>query len=496
MENSHEKTSFREHFIYSLITPKSLAIFGANNNFLTTMGSMQLRSIVTGGFPGRIYPIHPKLDVVQGLKSYKSVLDLPETPDLAFIILPTQVVPKVLEECGQKGINKLIITSGGFREVGAEGKKLSQQIREIANKYNMRFIGPNCLGVYNGWYNPDSDNEKLNTTWVYLLPDRGKISIASQSGTVATHVFWHSKNRGIKIGRSISVGNENNIDLVDFLSFFKEDPYTNTIGLYIEEIRRGPEFIKLAKEITPKKPIVAIYVGGSKAGARTVLSHTGAIGGNEKIHNAVFKETGIISTHSITEFLSYLRVLSTEIFPKGNRVGILTNSGGPGAMIANALETNGLEIPEFSEELQSQLSGLLPHTASYKNPIDLTFDVNPYKFYVTFPKMLIQSGEVDSIIVHGVFGFQEFLEEISKSGQPIDDIKSQVSNMDQVFLKPIKKLSRKYSIPIMYIAPQGYTNSWFKKISSMDLPIFELWDLPTKCVKILWEYSKYRMRNS
>jgi acyl-CoA synthetase (NDP forming) len=247
-ENLPESNNFepyKDHFLYKILNPKSLAIFGANNNLLTTMGSMQLRNIIAGGgFNGNIYPVHPRLDEVQGYKAYKSVKDLPVVPDLAFLILPTRVVPQVMEECGEKGIKNLLITSGGFREIGKDGIELSKKIDEISKKYNMRFVGPNCLGIYNGWYGfPEKKEAYFNTFWPYAIPERGNISIISQSGTIAAQTFWHAKEMGVRIGKSLSVGNERNIDMVDFLEYFKDDPQTGVIGLYIEEIKRGKEFI-------------------------------------------------------------------------------------------------------------------------------------------------------------------------------------------------------------------------------------------------------------
>jgi acyl-CoA synthetase (NDP forming) len=496
MVEENSQTLSKQHFLDSILNPKSICFFGANNNLMKTMGSFQLRNIITEGFQGNIYPIHPREEQVLGIKAYKSVLDLPETPDLAMMVIPTKYIPQVMEQCGQKGIKRLIITSGGFQEIGSEGKRYSQKIDEIAKKYEMRFIGPNCLGIYNGWYIPENKKIRFNTFWIYKLPETGIISIASQSGTVASHLFWYAEDIGTKIGKSLSIGNSNNIDIVDCLEYFKNDPQTKVIGLYIEEIRRGKEFINIAKEITPKKPIVAIYAGGSKAASRSISSHTGSIAGNDEIYEAVFKETGILSATSATEFFHYLRVLSHGIFPRGKRIGIITDSGGAGAMMAKANEKIGLEVPEFSEKLQSEISKYISDISYPNNPVDLTFTLNQYNLYVKLPKLLMKSGEVDGIMIYGAFGVEEFLEVMKKSGFETKDLLDLGTSMSGVYLKPIQKLSRKYSIPIFYVGPQGYSDPWIKEFISLDMAIFDLWDLPVKCMEILCQYSKVRKKFS
>ncbi|MFX0060462.1 MAG: CoA-binding protein, partial [Candidatus Heimdallarchaeota archaeon] len=225
----HDRDMLKNHFLHQFLNPDSIAVFGASNSFLDNMGAMMLRNIISGGFPKqKIYPIHPKLEKIQGLKAYKSILNLPEIPDLAFIILRPDKVPNVLEECGEKGVKRVIIVSGGFREYGYDGIKLSQNIDGIAGRYGIRFIGPNCLGVYNAFYNyPEFENTCLNTMWIYETPERGNISIIAHSGTVASHAFWYCKKIGVKIGKSLSTGNEENIDLVDFLDYLKNDPETD-----------------------------------------------------------------------------------------------------------------------------------------------------------------------------------------------------------------------------------------------------------------------------
>jgi len=489
----------QNHFLYKILNPKSIAVFGANNNLLTTMGSMQLRNIREGGFKGKIFPIHPRLDEVQGHKAYKSVLDLPETPELAFIILPPRIVPEVMQECGEKGIKQLIITSGGFREVGEDGLELSKKINQIAEKYGMNFVGPNCLGIYNGWYDPENENSHFNTMWIYETPERGNISIISQSGTIACHLVWHCQDWGVKVGKSLSIGNELNIDIVDYLEFFKDDPFTQVIGLYIEEIKRGREFIDIVKKITPKKPIVAIYAGGSEAAERSIMSHTGAIGGNQNIYDAVFKEAGIISTISMQDFLYYLRTLSfaqkEQVFMKGKKIAVVTDSGGSGSMMTKSLEQLGLIVPKFSDSLQNEIKKYIPPTASALNPIDVTFDIDFLNLFKTFPKILMESGEVDGIVVYGVFDLDDVLKTMEESGMEIDDQMRNIGNVIQrAVFKPMKRLMKKYSIPVFYVGPIPYRSDWIRKFISQNIPIFDLWDAPSQCFKVLSDYSQFRRR--
>ena len=492
-----------DHFLEAILNPKSIAIFGANNDLMNTMGSMQLRNIISGGgFEKNLFPIHPRLDNVQGFKAYKSIKDVPIIPDLAFLILPPKVVPQVMEECGEKGVKYLLITSGGFRESGSEGKSLSVQIDEIAKRYGMRFIGPNCLGFYNAWYDyPEKPNAYINTFWPYAIPDRGNISLISQSGTIAAQTFWHAKEYGVKISKSISVGNERNIDLVDVLEYLKNDPKTGVIGLYIEEIKRGKQFINLVKKITPHKPIVAIYAGGTTAAKRSIMSHTGSMGGDQRIYDAVFKENGIISTNSIMDFLFFLRTLSFaqkfNVFLKGNRIGIISDSGGANSLMVKRAELSGLKVPRFSEALIKELSNLIPNTGSSDNPLDVTYDVNFMNLFYKFPKILMQSNEIDAVIVYGVFDFDDVINTMESSGMKIsEDVKMMRHLIDRSVLKPILRLMQKHSIPVFYAGPFPYRYPWFQKFISYDIPIFELWDYTTACLEILAEYSEFRRKNS
>lgn len=489
------------HFLHEILNPKSIAIYGANNKG-TSLASIQLMNIIISGFEGKIYPIHLKLETVMGYKAYKSITEVPETPDVVVIVLPPHIVPEIFRECGEKGVKKIVLISGGFREmVGDHANTLTEEISEIAKKYGIRFIGPNCLGIYNSWIYPENDKKAMNTSiWENL--ERNKFSIASQSGTLSSHIFFDPENLDLGLGKSISVGNEANIDVVDCLEYYKDDDNTEVIGLYIEELKRGKKFLELAKEITLKKPIIAIYVGGSKAGNRALQSHTGSMAGNAKIYDTVFKETGIIKTDYVQEFLDLAMILTRGIYPKGNRIGIITNSGGPAAMVANNAEKAGLIVPEFSESLQEQLEKVLPPIASFKNPVDCAFDTNLPYFYITLPEILMKSGEIDVLIQYGVVGFQDVMDNYLKYDKisPYADFQKQdyekSEELVHKLIQPTLKNSKRFSIPIFYVNPQNFSIFWSKKLRENGAMLFKLWDRPISCIAKICEYTKYRRKHS
>ena len=487
------------HFLHDFLYPNSIAFYGANNRG-TGIASFQVMNLILSKFRGNVYPIHLKLDSVMGYKAYKSIAELPEIPDLVIIYLPPEIVPQIFRECGKKGVKRIIIVSGGFREmIEDRNNTYTEEICEIADEFGIRFIGPNCLGFYNNWIYPEDDTVALNTSiWEKLR--RGKFSIASQSGTLSSHIWFDPGNIDLGLSRSLSIGNEANIDIVDCLKYFKGDDKTEIIGLYIEEIKRGKEFLEIAKEITPHKPIIAIHLGDTKAAERAVKSHTGSLAGNSKIYNAVFKEAGIIKTELVEEFLDVAMVLSKGIYPKGRRVGIITNSGGPGAMIANHAEKKSLIIPEFSDSLQEKLKSMTSHTSSVRNPLDTTFDMNLINYYINLPKVVMKSGEIDLIFMYGVFGFHDVLgkylinERIAKNIDMGEEFKNIKGNLEDLLVKPTLKLSKRLSIPIIYVNPENYSSPWSKKIRESGGILFQFWDRPVRALAKICDYVEFRKK--
>jgi acetate---CoA ligase (ADP-forming) subunit alpha len=354
--------SIKDSPLYPMLHPKSIAIFGASNS-VASMGTALLLSLQSLGFEGPIYPVHPREDRVKGLTAYRNVLDLPKSPELAILVVPTHAAVKVLDECGQKGIKHVIVVTAGFKEVGGAGIEQEQELRAVAQKYGIHFMGPNCIGLTNPYH-------KLNTTFLEYEGRPGFIGMASQSGSFVTQMFNYIRKLGIGFSAAFSVGNEAQIDIVDCMEYLGACPHTRVIGLYIEGIRRGRAFVETARSIVPHKPIVAIYVGGTDAGKRAGFSHTGSMAGPDRLYDGIFRQSGIIRVHSITELFDACWALGSFPPPKGNRLVIQTHSGGPGAVAADSCDRLGIDLPLLSEETIGKLAPYAPHTASVSNPVD------------------------------------------------------------------------------------------------------------------------------
>ncbi len=388
------------HFLDELLNPRSVAFLGASNN-LITMGTGQCYALKTR-FKGKIYPIHPKEDKVLGLPVYRKLEDLPEIPDLLIIVLPTRLVIEYLEAAGKLGIPYAVIVSAGFSEVGEVDNQ--EELNEIATRFNMRFIGPNCIGVIN----THSNHGILNCTWFpFELPkdQKGNISLLSQSGSWISQILIWAERRGLRIGKSISIGNEANTSITECLEYFHQDPQTEVIGMYVEGIKReGRKFVEALHEVSREKPVVVSYHGGTSAGARAGMSHTASLGGKPSIYDAIFKQSGVIQAANMEELFEFTHAFSLAHPVKGKRVGLITNSGGPAVTLADLCEKEGLEVVSLSKDLQAQLKAIIPSVASANNPIDLTFDLNFNLFYEEVPKLVWHSGEVDVLIFYGIFG--------------------------------------------------------------------------------------------
>jgi acetyl-CoA synthetase (ADP-forming) len=470
--------------LYTIVNPKSIAIFGASNN-INVMGTNQLLSILSRGYEGKIYPVHPKENKVQNLKAYRTVTDLPEVPDLALMVLPTGIVPQMLEECGRKGITHAIIVSGGFKEVGGKGVDLESKLIEIADRYGIRFLGPNCIGVAN-------PHQKLNVTFLEDNSQPGFIGMVSQSGSFITQMFDYLSNLGLGFSTGISVGNEANIDLVDCIQYLALCPNTKVIALYIESIRRGSEFIKTARSIVPNKPIVAFYVGGSEAGKRASFSHTGALAGPDRLYDGVFRQSGVIRANSIGELFDFCWVLGTCPRPDGNRVIVQTHSGGPGAAAADACSRVGLELPPLSKEVRKKLAEFVPPTASVNNPVDLTFSKNPLDYFAKIPQVLLAEPSADGLLIYYLMPTQTIIRALKSMGSSTDKMPAKIEKITEDVCHSVVSLFQNQSKPFIGFSFRTHNELFIRKLQDKGIPVLAGPERAARAMHALVQYTRLR----
>jgi len=352
--------------------PESVAIIGASKKPLK-VGHELLKNVIEGGFTGKIYPINPAAEDILGLKSYSTILDVKEPVDLAVVVVPAQVVPSTIQQCGEKGTKAVVIISAGFSEIG--NKSLEEEIVKIAKQFGVRIIGPNCTGIIN-------THSNLYATMESRV-GKGDMAFVTQSGALGGAVLAWAMEKNIGFSKFASYGNACDIDESDLLNYLADDPQTKVITLYIEGVKNGRKFFKAASEAAEKKPLIAIKGGLSKAGARSVASHTGSLAGNEAVYRTVFRQAGIIEADGIEEMFDMGRALAYLEPMRGDKVAILTNSGGPAVLAADALERLGLKVPEPPREIIKELEFLSP-VCSRKNPIDLTAEGSPENYAKAF----------------------------------------------------------------------------------------------------------------
>ncbi len=471
-----------ENALHALMNPKSVAIASASNNPMK-MGTMLALSALKDGYQGKLYPIHPKEKTVIGLKAYTSPEELPETPDLGLIVVPMAQVFYVMEAFGRIGTKRIIVCTAGFKEVGADGKRLEQQLNETAARWGIRFVGPNCMGIINSAIS-------LNLTVMRFDGRPGHLGIASQSGTYVTQTLTYLHKRGIRLSKAISSGNEANIDLIEAMEYLGEDEQSRAIILYIEAIRDGRRFVETARKITPHKPVFAQYVGGSAAGAKAGLSHTGAMAGPDFLYEGIFKQAGIIRVHSIEDLYAHGWTAATQAPLKGNRIAVVTHSGGPGTAMSNIADQGGLTIPTLSEKTQSQIRSHIPPHASSANPVDLTFNMDTDRMTVHIPEILFQSGEIDGMIIHGPMTTGWVKENyphlaVLFNDTPLDDI----ITMFQKDLTPAMVLPSKYNMPMVICSFFDRSDNFTEVYEDNNIPVF---DAPEKAARAMLSLLRHK----
>jgi acetyl coenzyme A synthetase (ADP forming)-like protein len=374
-----------------LFCPNVVAVIGvgrAEGN----VGHDIFDNIRDGGFKGKCYAVNPKAKEIHGEIVYPEVSAIPEQKiDLAVIAVPSGAVPKVLEESGSKGANVAVIISAGFKETGIEGARIEKQVLEIAARYNMRVLGPNCLGSANTGCN-------LNATFAKDSPLRGSIAMISQSGALLTAILDWAKATKVGFSKFVSMGNKSDIDEVDLLYALLQDNETKVICAYIEGITHGRDFINAASEVSKQKPVIVIKSGVTDAGARAVSSHTGTLAGSQQAYNSSFKQSGIVHARSVEDLFDYAIGFAYQPLPIGKSTAILTNAGGPGIMATDACEQHKVPLASFEHETIDKLREVLPPAAGLYNPVDVLGDAKAER-YRTALEIIFQDPNVYSAIV-------------------------------------------------------------------------------------------------
>ena len=371
--------------------PRSIAVIGASSD-PGSIGGMLFDNLLSEGFTGPLYPVNPTAKVIHSVKAYPTVNDIPDVVDLAFIVVPRQFVIQVAEQCAEKGVRGIVVISAGFSEVGEEGAAMERRLMEVVRGSGMRMVGPNCMGLLN-----TAAAVRLNGTFAPVYPPAGNVAMSSQSGALGIAILDYATRNSIGISQFISVGNKADVSGNDLLLAWEEDPATDVITLYLESFGNPRKFSRLARRIGRSKPIIAVKSGRTAAGSRAASSHTGALASSDVAVNALFRQAGVIRVDTLEELFDAANLLANQPVPAGDRVGIVTNAGGPGIMAADALEANGLRLPELSEDLRSEIAKELPAEASTRNPVDLIASGGPEEF-AHATSLLLDSGEVDSVM--------------------------------------------------------------------------------------------------
>ena len=346
-----------------IFRPSSIAIVGASRK-REKLGHVILKNVIDAGFEGGIYPVNPKAEDVLGLTAYPSIGKVPAQVDLAVVVIPSRFVPQAMEEAVEKGTRGFVVISGGFREVGGEGKELEEEIVSIARRGSARIIGPNCQGITN-------PHTALCASWP-LMAKKGSVSVVSQSGTVAAFMGMELEREQIGVSKFVALGNKADVDEVDMLDYLVEDDETEVVALYLEGTSRGTDLIRALRRCSEEKSVVVLKSGRTEAGREAVESHTGSLAGRDEIYDVVFRQAGAIRAPDLESFFDYSKALARYGPIEGPDVLVVTSSGGSGILSSDALEMSGLRLSELSEDLLRRLRDALPGFCVIRNPLDLT----------------------------------------------------------------------------------------------------------------------------
>ncbi len=370
--------------------PDSVAVIGASREE-GKVGRTVLESIIDSKFKGKIYPINPKCDEIEGIKCYKSILDVEGDVDLVVIVIPAKYVLNVMDECHKKNVKAAIIISAGFKETGKAGAELEKELVKKAKEYHIRVLGPNCLGMIN-------TTCPINASFSPGMPYEGGIAFISQSGALGTAVLDWAKQDGIGISKFISLGNKADIKVSEIYDYLVNEDSCKVITTYIEGVTSGKKFFDIATKVARKKPIILIKSGHTEAGAKAASSHTGSLAGSNEVFFTSLKQAGIIRAKTIKNLFDYATALAWQPLPKGEKIAIITNAGGPGIMATDAIEENSMKLAVLDNDTVNKLKEFLPSSSNFNNPVDVLGDALPDRFEKTL-EVMVQDKNIDALLI-------------------------------------------------------------------------------------------------
>lgn len=433
-----------KHALDALFNPRSIAVIGASSQ-LMKWGFLVFHNMVRGGYKGRLYPINPKEKEVFSIKAYPDVKSVGRQLDLVVVIVPAPVVPQTLRECAEVGAKYAVIISGGFSEAGDNGRGLEEESLSIAQDSGMRLVGPNTMGIYSA-----TSNLTLLMPPMPLRP--GNIGFLSESGNLGTTMMRSAIMNGLGFSRYVSVGNQADLKMYEFLDYFADDKETDALLIYAEGLEEGREFLDRARKLTKKKPIVVYKSGKTEAGRKAAASHVGAMVGSDRLYDSAMRQAGVIRADHSFEMVDIVSVLSRQPLPKGRKIGILTYGGGWGVIASDFCGQYNLEIPPLSPQLLKEMDKFMPAHWSKGNPIDTvgTLDVGIFRKAV---EAVLESNEIDALLVLGIGGYSFFIHYYRSfsllSNQQLSKMKTLLCDVEVQIAKDLIEFIDRYDKPII-----------------------------------------------
>lgn len=449
----------------AIFKPKTIAVIGASDN-PAKLGSHVMRSLTEGNYPGRIYPVNPGKGEILGIKTYPSLLDIPDEIDLSIIVLPAEQVPPTIRECHEKGVRGIVLITAGFKEIeDRRGESLQREITNLANRFGIKMIGPNTFGIVNR-------HLPLNASFTpeFSKVQKGGIGFVSQSGGMSHLIGFLSMKDRIGLSKIIGLGNRCNVDFWDMVEYLEEDPETEVIAMYLEGLDQPRRLIEVARRVHSKKPLIAYKTGRSSTGDKASQFHTGSLAGKHEIYEAAFKQAGILTVNSSEELLDTAKALALSLPPDGNRVAVLSGQAGPGMAACDVCEMEGLSILPFSSETQKRVNTLLPPLAIRTNPVDMGpawYDSEAIRGMV---ESVLEDHEISAILLCIMFASAN---------------RSAVRTLANSLLQ----IERKKPILCCLSAPEGIWDDEIRRLEESGIPNYPT---PERAAKALGNLVRYK----